>query len=1460
MIDQHKKILAAVMRDLRRELLGTTEKDGTEVRGDLDRELERLGVLRDGRIQPLDVLPNATTLDAQAHEAASRFIETRERQGRSAAQARVEFVEEAAYLWINRLVALRALEARRLVKESTLRPEQDYGGVSEAIYLLAQEKPTLVASADGGWWYVLEQACARQAAALPGFFSANEPGALLRPSIPALRRAVALIGPGPAFATPEATNAAFADPDAIGWAYQFYQEEAKAAAFASFKAGKKAVSRSTIAAATQLFTEPYMVKWLLQNSLGRSYHEIYPESALPTQWEYYVRLVTDNTDNTDKANEKMSDIRAISAIRGPMQSLEDLTILDPCVGSGHFLREAFDMLVAMYRERHPDWDMRQVVETILRRHLHGIDIDPRAVQLAALTLYMRGLELLHDEARMRRRSRPSDWTPPQINLATTPVGLDETALKRHIERHPEDRPLRPLLERIFASLSQAELLGSLLRPDAEIDSAIAKLQAPRQTSIFDTPDPAGQAAIDRDPTALKQMLFEQVATSFREEATSPEPASALFGREAERGVRLLQLLGRKYALVVTNPPYMGSKNMPDSLKRYVEQHYKPGKRDLYAAFILRCLELCLTHGRVAMVTQQSWMFLRSFADLRAVPTERLVETRKRGAFTGLLRETAVEGLAHLGPNAFEEISGEVVQAALFTLTNTTPSAAHRFSAFRLIGLKSAHEKERVLRTAADAVASMPLQNDLLAIPETPMVYWLRPKFFELLQGYMLGDVARVVQGITTADDQRFVRFLWEVKPDTIGKSWMSYEKGGGYAKWFGHQYWVVNWVNYGSLIKSSPTSVIRNEQYHFTNGWSYSYMSRGSLGLRRLEGEGIFSHQASAVIPSLDGTAALLNGRFASSIIRSISARIQLTESYVSRIPFPQTILAILAKLEQSCVHLKRHLIATDPTERSFSGVVADQGRLDAIAAVLHTLEALNEHEVFAAYDLADEDIAAVLAETGTPAGFFSLLEGYTALPELDLLTTDKANENMSAIRAICAIRGLKTTDSTDTTDSADENMSAIRAICAIRGPKEIAHIKARLRALYEAGPGAATDTTDTTDSEDEEEVAVVGAHIPIPTETFLEELSVKMELHPISVYWLLEELRAEGARCKPEERRTLEDRLSVLVLRMLGHRWPAELATNTTDSADNTNKNMSDIRAIRGIRGPDSESIATRLRKLLYEEDGPVGAQRTEALLAELTGAASLEEWCARFFWPRHVKQFKARPVAWHLASRPAGAGKKRGSRVAPLFECMLYYHATSGDSLALLRTQYIEPVLRREEAALSAALAKDNSTAAAVANARVGELRDFIGRIEQVEREGFACAELDALLANEPLDRWSGDGVIAPTSTAELARQERAWLVDRNDGVRVNIAPLQLAGILAGEVLKAADAKKALADRARWRADERRWVREGKLPRCGWMAESIPESPAWTERAPERAAEQRKLEAKRQAAGILPKPIADS
>ncbi len=469
-------------------------------------------------------------------------------------------------------------------------------------------------------------------------------------------------------------------------------------------------------------------------------------------------------------------------------------------------------------------------------------------------------------------------------------------------------------------------------------------------------------------------------------------------------------------------------------------------------------------------------------------------------------------------------------------------------------------------------------------------------------------------------------------------------------------------------------------------------------------------------------------------------------------------------------------------------------------------------------------DIQAVLEETGIPAGWFPLIERYDTLPTLS------AHFNLPQLLQEL-LDYLETHERISLED------------------KELARIKANLRVLYEAGPGAKNlelEESDTTaeDIEDEEEISS-GAHIPIPTETFLEELCIKIQLHPISVYWLLEELIAEGARCKPEELRLLEDRLSVLILRLLGHRWPKQLEAGEPIPAWASSNGIIPL-----VAGTGEATLAEQVRARLRSEDGELGVQQTEALLTELTGL-SLEEWLRRKFFSRHMSQFKYRPIAWHLASTPTYNGNKKrgGSQRSPAFECLLYYHACSGDALARVRTQYVEPLLRAERQKVEEAYLFRDETTSVLANERIQELEAFVEKLRFIEEQGFACPELEKFMTLEPLDRWSGDGYLAPASRNELLRNEQAWHVDSNDGVCVNIAPLQLAGVLASDVLKTADAKKALADRARWRADERRWVRDGKLPRCGWMDERVPESPRWTEREPERVAEQIKLEQKRQA-----------
>ena len=1237
---RHKDLMRTLVTELRHILVGTNTPDGTIIRGDLDRELERLGIAPDGTIIPLDAMANPAPNEQQAHRMAVAQLVYCDEPKR--VSMRMEIVERAAYSWINRLLALRAMEARGLIEE-TLRVNPEYDGLPEALYILRQSEPSRTSGADGGRWAVLEDACEAQTRSLPGLFSLDDPATALRPSIPAMIRCMTLIGGSmPGFTLSE-SDAAFADPDAIGWAYQFYQEETKARIYAKLGSGGKASTRSEIAAATELFTEPYMVKWLLQNSLGRSYHEIHPDSALPAGWEYYIKPDTLDTST--------------------IFNLASLTLLDPCMGSGHFLREAFDMFVTMYREQFHTFTATEIADRILSHHLHGIDLDPRAAQLSALTLYLRAWELVRDERQKERKNGPGTYTPPSINLATSPTSLNEGALQRHLLRHPQDMPLKPLLEGIFSSLEQADMLGSLIRPKEYLDHAIAELQRPHTIRMdFDAEEAEIRRTItelaNRDPQGLRNMLLDRVADSFKAEAGNTDDVSAaLFGREAEQGVRLLQLLDRRYAVVVTNPPYMGSKNMDTLLRKYTERHYPTGKRDLYAAFILRCIELCRPDGRVAMVTMQSWMFLRSFAELRAMPEEKLSEAYQKRLFTGLLRETSIEALAHLGPYAFEEIGGEVVQSALITLENRKPSSEHRMVAFRLVGLRSAEEKKAILIKVRDSkinkIATNPIQHDFLSIPDSPIVYYLSEDLLRHLKsGKKLQDVAEVRQGLATADDDRFIRYTWEILTKSI--RWVTFTKGGGYCKWFGQNWYYVDWEYGGGRMKAFGKSVLRNVDGYFHPGWSYSLICRGSLSLRSFDILGCIGHKGPGIYTDAISLPTILQSHALSFMLRAISPQLAFEVNTIMQAPLPENenkLLLVLAKISEI---YKRFLISGVVTERSFIRYILEAEGL-YISSLLHTLEGVIEQAVCRAYNFSDLTIQTIMDETGIPADWYPLIIGYDTLPTI-LADFDLPLLPQELLDHLTTHEHISPKD------------------------KELARIKTNLRMLYESGPGAINveqeETNEqTVDNLGEEEIAS-GAHIPIPTETFLEELSVKTQLHPISVYWLLEELKAGGARCKPEELRLLEDRLSVQILRLLGHRWPKQL-----ESGEPVPEWASSDGIIPLVAGTGEGTLVEQVRARLRAEDSELGVQQTEALLTELTGL-SLEEWLRRRFFSRHVSQFKYRPIAWHLASIPANYGKKKraGSHRGSAFECLLYYHACSGDALARIRTQYVEPLVRAE------------------------------------------------------------------------------------------------------------------------------------------------------------------------------------
>jgi len=352
--------------------------------------------------------------------------------------------------------------------------------------------------------------------------------------------------------------------------------------------------------------------------------------------------------------------------------------MDLACDSGHFLVRAFDMLAAMYAEEGLE-DPSEVAALILERNLHGIDIDPRAVQIAALGLYLKGCALAGAEFRPRR-----------LNLVAADAVLPgEAPPAQYMEQFAGDPEAAALVTGIWQGLRDVRTLGSLLHPERAIDALLERRRSQERGSFW-----------QQDEAELqdwKQAVLEGLRVQFEQQSRSEDLGQRLFGEQAAKGVGLVEALGRRYHVVVANPPYAGSKNLAPRAKQFLEREYKEGKRDLYAAFLLRCRDFCRPSGYLGMVTQQSWMFLRSFAALRA----------------RVLEEDTITTIAHLGPRAFEEIGGEVVNIALFTLRTTPPEPEHRLTAFRLVGPKSPLEKETLLRQAIQSLRAADRSEQVL---------------------------------------------------------------------------------------------------------------------------------------------------------------------------------------------------------------------------------------------------------------------------------------------------------------------------------------------------------------------------------------------------------------------------------------------------------------------------------------------------------------------------------------------------------------------------------------------------------------------------------------------------------------------------------------------------------------------------------------------------------------------------
>ncbi|WP_337478704.1 BREX-1 system adenine-specific DNA-methyltransferase PglX [Prevotella pectinovora] len=658
------------------------------------------------------------------------------------------------------------------------------------------------------------------------------------------------------------TDEDFQSPELIGWLYQFYISERKDEVFA--KKGK--FEADEIPAATQIFTPNWIVKYMVQNTVGRIYLDNNPyETQLQKKWQYLVEpSESPNSDTILKYNE-----------------LEDLKVADLACGSGHILNECFDLLYDLYIAE--GYGRGEAVENIFSHNLTGIDLDTRAKQLSQFALLLKACQ--KDAAFADAHCMPNVLTMPVCDSYTVKDILGHFVCAYQLDWANVDRKE---LEDAFDLMKNADSLGSIMRFEISQNTREHLVEA---VNVYDA-----------------------------------EPKYAEAFKNLIDGFRLILALTENYHALVMNPPYMGSGNMNSVLSKYVKDNYKAGKADLFSVFMQMGMERLVSNGKMAQINMQSWMFLSSFEKLRDI----------------FLYNYVIDSMLHLGPRTFDELSGEVVQNTAFVLTKPRFSEYGMTTSlelaskpleerkaivnklmeevdsgefkknireakgiyYRLVDGKNCADKEQMFLANKDRNEDgnriyypNVAQKNFEKIPGSPIGYWVSEKFISKFEGSNLGENSIARSGFSTGNNDRYIRNWYEISKSeekfdfpsinvysSSKIKYVPFTAGGGYRKWYGNLYSVVNWSDTTQMHRPRTTY----SQLYFHEALTWNEVTSSSFSARYYPQGLLFEHSGVSMFPNENKYyyLGLLNTPILAKYLALMNPTLHNGAEVVSKVPF----------------------------------------------------------------------------------------------------------------------------------------------------------------------------------------------------------------------------------------------------------------------------------------------------------------------------------------------------------------------------------------------------------------------------------------------------------------------------------------------------------------------------------------------------------------------------------------------
>lgn len=745
-------------------------------------------------------------------------------------------IEEVAYTWFNRFIALRFMEVNGYLPsrvkvftdaENNFKPEI----LAEAIHLemegLVKEKVFAFKEAndtEGLYKYLLITQCNELNAVLPRMFEKIDNYTMLLLPDNLLREGSVI----------EQMISSIPEEDwkdavqIIGWMYQYYNTEPKDQLINE----KKQYKNTDIPFVTQLFTSDWIVRYMVDNSVGRYWIEQHPDTRIRDDLKYYLF----NEDDVLKSE-------GISP--------EKLTCIDPCMGSGHILVYTFDVLMQIYEDY--GYTTRDAVESIVVNNLYGVDIDERASQLAYFAIMMKACQ--YDKRFLKRGIQPHIY---QLISGKT---IDKSSIDYFVK---DDSKLKEQLLKLLELMNHADEYGSLIST-SNIDFELLNSRL---------------LEIEHDINLSKNATLRQIYPL----------------------IKSAEVLSRKYKFVISNPPYMANKYMPENLKDYVAKYYKPYKADLFSTFIIRFNEMCQNTGHIGVLTPYVWMFIQSYERLREY----------------ICNNMTFSSLVQLEYNAFE---AACVPVAAFTFRNM--NLEKDFECVRLSEFKGSENQEpKYLYAVQNSDCDYRFtanQENFSKIPGSPIAYWVSDSFTKSFEiGNSISESATPKQGMSTCDVNKFVKLWHEVNLTDTNihdknhrDMWIVYNKGGEYRRWYGNREYVVLWHKNGDWLREN-NAALRNQDAYFKEFIAWTKLSSSRTGFRDFE-EGFLFDGAGGSLFLNDNRLkkyylGYLNSKICSYTLNVISPTLNYNESHIGALPMivDENMKAEVEELVTHCIDISK--------------------------------------------------------------------------------------------------------------------------------------------------------------------------------------------------------------------------------------------------------------------------------------------------------------------------------------------------------------------------------------------------------------------------------------------------------------------------------------------------------------------------------------------------------------------------